>query len=155
MKTLTKIIEGTGLCGFGSIVPTRNYRAIFPNSREHDPYFLALKHTIINMACIAKRLSSAAIAASPDSIAICHEDGDTSAEAYTVYRDLKALQGWVDAKYLDGFTSASKRLNGLQGADLIAREAFKHAVNLGVRKIRKPVKSLQTRLSFHLWTNDC
>ena len=42
----------------------------------------------------------------------------------------------------------------LQAADLMAREAFKHADNLGVRRTRKPVKELHDRISFHLWTKQ-
>jgi hypothetical protein len=43
----------------------------------------------------------------------------------------------------------------LQAADLIAREAFKHADNWGVRKTRKPVKRLQDRICFIMWTRPC
>ena len=43
----------------------------------------------------------------------------------------------------------------LQAADLIAREAFKYADNLGVRRTRMPVKRLKDRMSFHLWNREC
>jgi hypothetical protein len=96
----------------------------------------------------------AALRGHADSITICHEDGQTSPAASKIYHDLKATPGWVDSKYLVGFSVAGKELAGLQGADLIAREAFKHADNLGKRKTRKPVKELHKGTSFHLWTRD-
>ena len=61
---------------------------------------------------------------------------------------------WQDARFLQGFSYGSKRVNGLQAADLVAREAFKHADNLGKRPIRKPVKALKNQTSFHLWTRE-
>ena len=151
MKKLTGIIKTTGLGAFGAVVPIADYRAVFPNSQEYDPYFLALKQTLINMGYLCRLgVASGYI----DSVTICHEDGDTSADAYKIYHALKATPGWIDSKYLVGFSVGDKRLTGLQGADLIAREAFKHADNLGKRKTRKPVKALHRGTSFHLWSRD-
>jgi hypothetical protein len=149
MKQLTGIIARTRLGAFGAVVPITDYRAVFPASQEYDPYFLALKQAIINMAYIG-RLS--AMQGTLDSITICLEDGDTSGSALQIYHDLKSMPDWVDAKYLAGFSLGDKRLAGLQGADLIAREAFKHADNQGKRKTRKTVKAIHKGASFHLWT---
>lgn len=149
MKKLTGIIESRRLCGFASIVPVEDYRAVFPKSGKHDPYFLALKQTIINMGYIC-RLS--ALSGYLDSVTICHEDGPTSPAAFQIYHDFKNLAGWDDSKYLVGFSVGDKRLCSLQAADLIAREAFKHPDNIGVRKPRKPLVTLHKRSSFHVWT---
>jgi hypothetical protein len=151
MKSLTKIIAFTKLGAFGAIVPITEYRAVFPKSNEYDPYFLVLKQAIINMAYLCRL---AAMKGHADLVTICHEDGQTSPSAFQIYRDLKEVSGWRDSKYLVGFSVADKRLSGLQGADLVAREAFKHADNLGVRKTRKTVKAIQRGTSFHLWTRD-
>ena len=151
MARLTKIVGSVHLGGFGAIVPIQEYRAVFPDAGEYDPYFLALKHTIINMAYLCRL---AALSGNLDSVKICHEEGSTSGGAFEIYSRLKAVPGWIDAKYLAGFSVDTKELAALQGADLIAREAFKHADNLGVRKTRKPVKALQQGLSFHLWTRE-
>jgi hypothetical protein len=151
MKQLSAIIASTHLGGFGAVVPIVEYRAVFPNSGKHDPHFLALKQTIINMAYLCRL---GALSGHLDSVAICHEEGQTSPAARQIYCDLKATPGWKDSKYLVGFSTADKRLASLQGADLVAREAFKHADNIGKRKTRRPVKALHRGLSFHLWTRD-
>ncbi len=149
MKRLTAIIGKTRLGAFGAVVPITDYRAVFPNSKEHDPYFLALKQTIINMAYLC-RLAEAS--GSADSVTICHEDGETFSVANQIYHDLKRTAAWIDSQYLIGFSRGDKCISALQGADLIAREAFKHADNLGKRKTRRPVKALHEGTSFHLWT---
>ncbi|HSR09697.1 MAG TPA: hypothetical protein VLM42_21375 [Bryobacteraceae bacterium] len=149
MKKLTGIIESHRLCGFGAIVPVAEYRAVFPKSGTDDPYFLALKQTIINMAYVCRL---ATLSGHRDTVTICHETGPTSAAALQIYEDLKALPGWNDSKYLVGFSVGDKRVCSLQAADLIAREAFKYPDNLGIRKPRKPLKALHKRISFHLWT---
>lgn len=151
MKQLTAIISETGIGAFGAIVPVVDYHAVFPNCNKYDPYFLALKQTVINMAYLCK---VSALSGNSASVTICHEDGATSPAASRIYHDLKDVPGWVDGKYLAGFSVGDKRLAGLQGADLIAREAFKHADNLGKRKTRKPVKTLHQGTSFHLWTRE-
>ena len=151
MKQLTGIVKETGLGPFGAIVPVPEYRDIFPNGHKDDPYFLALKQTIINMAYLC-RLAS--VEGFIDSVTIIHEEGHTSARAFQIYRDLKAVGTWDDSKYLVGFAVGSKRLNGLQGADLIAREAFKHADNRLTRRTRKPVETIKRQASFHLWTRE-
>lgn len=157
MKTLIKIIHSSKLMGYGSIVPIPEYRSIFPGSDEYDPYFLALKHTIINMAHIASNANDDPELARRGSVrvSIVHEDGPTSARAYQIYTELKSVSSWPDAQNLIGFTHADKNLCALQGADLIAREAFKHADNTGLRPTRRPVKSLKRRIAFHIWNRPC
>jgi hypothetical protein len=140
------------IVAFGSIIPIQEYRSTFPDNGEHDPYFLALAHTLINMAHIGAEISPSL--ASGVSVC-CEEDRRTSARAYQLYADLKATSSWSDGNKLVDFSVASKSLNGLQGADVLAREAFKHASNLGKRRTRKPVKRLRNRTSFHLWTKEC
>jgi hypothetical protein len=151
MKKLTAIIKETRLGAFGAVVPMDDYRAVFLDSQEYDPYFLALKQTIINMAYLGRL---ATLSGYSDSVTICHEDSQASPAARQIYDDLKATPGWVDSKYLVGFSVGDKRLAPLQGADLIAREAFKHADNLGKRRTRKPVRTLHWATSFHLWSRE-
>lgn len=152
MRNLVKIIAATHVMGLGSIVPVPEYHRMFPGSGMHDPYFLALKHIIINMADIG-RVAYAAFGF--DSIQLWHEEGDTDEAAQQIYKDLKAVPGWMDAKRLEAFSIGTKRVIGLQAADLMARESFKHADNMGVRKTRKPVKALRDQTCFHLWNTEC
>ena len=50
MRSLVQAILSANVFGVGSIVPVQDYRTIFPHAGEYDPYFPALKHTLINMA---------------------------------------------------------------------------------------------------------
>jgi hypothetical protein len=152
MRSLVHIIDSSHLMGLGSVVPVRDYRAVFPVSDEHDPYFLALKHTIINLAYIGRQVRTEFAF---DSIQIFIEKGDTDVAAHQIYRDLKAVTTWPDARYLQGFAIDSKRVTALQAADLFAREAFKHADNRGLRRTRAPVRRLKDRICFHIWTREC
>jgi hypothetical protein len=151
MKQLAGIIDRTKLHGVGFVVPVSDYLAVFPNAREYDPYFLALKQAIINMAYIGRNTD----ANGPADIHLIHECGSVSHTVLGIFRDLKALKMWPDSERLKMLSHGDKSLTGLQGADLVAREAFKHADNIGVRPIRKPLKALKDLISFHLWTREC
>lgn len=154
MARLVQAIKKAGLQGYGSVVPVQEYRKVFPGSREYDPYFLALRHTIINMAFIAAVKDGRPRAVDVD-IKVCVEDSTTTAgRADRVYDELKRYSGWTWGRSLAGFTRASKKLMALQAADLMAREAYKHMSNLGIRKTRLPVKALHDKTHFHLWTRE-
>jgi hypothetical protein len=86
-------------------------------------------------------------------IDILHEESQaTSGRAFEIYAALKAVKSWPLRTKLKKFSVGDKSIMALQGADLVAREAFKHVDNLGIRATRKPVKVLQRFASFHLWT---
>jgi hypothetical protein len=53
-----------------------------------------------------------------------------------------------------GLSHDGKHIVGLQAADLIAREVFKHYDNRGVRPTRKPVLALAKHVTFHHWTRE-
>jgi hypothetical protein len=59
MEALVKVIMHCRLIGIGSVVPVQEYRAVFPGSAEHDPYFLAMKHAIVNMATLGAWIAPA------------------------------------------------------------------------------------------------
>ena len=138
------------------MIPIQEYHSVFPGSGEYDPYFLALKHMLINMAYIGAMMTERARRHAIIGIKIWHEESPaTTAGAFQTYGELKALKKWEDGNYLSGFAVANKKLMALQGADLLAREAFKHADNLGIRPTRRPVKALKNRINFHLWNREC
>jgi len=94
MKELTGIVKKTGGV-FGSIVPIPEYRAVFPGGGVYDPYYLAVKHSIINMAYLG-RLSAHNREFS--AISIMHEEGDRDGKLYEIYKALKRVKTWPDAK---------------------------------------------------------
>jgi hypothetical protein len=152
MKKLVGIIRLSGVMTFGAVVPIPEYRAVFPDGGKYDPYFLAFKQAIINMGRIAADIAPHTV--QEVGMRVIVEDGDSTPGAFKIWHELRRIEYWEHAKYLTGFDTGTKTLLALQGADLMAREAFKHADNLGIRKTRKPVKALQDRISFHLWTRD-
>jgi hypothetical protein len=152
MVDLVRILQKTEVHSIGCIVPVSDYRDVFPGSSEYDPYFLALKHTLINMAKVG--FGEGDGSGKIDVRVVCEDSETTSSKAHQVYGELKAFPGWEWGRSLAGFSTAPKTVRALQAADMIAREAYKHAANLGVRKTRKPVKALHQILSFHLWTRD-
>lgn len=146
MAGLVGLIREYRLSGFASIVPIDLYREVFPGSALYDPYFLAVKHTIINMAVIAERIG--------ERMKLWFEDSEsTSGTSLNIYHKVRSTS-WKPAARLGGIAFEDKKLCPLQAADLVAREAFKHMDNLGVRPTRVPVKRLQQRLSFIVWNKE-
>jgi hypothetical protein len=84
------------------------------------------------------------------------EDSTKRQKAATnrVYDGMRELRCWKKRDVLGGISFDPKTLRPLQAADLVAREAFKHANNLGIRASRKPMKRLWPRISFLLWTRE-
>ncbi len=119
MDRLVTVIRFYALMGFASIVPIGAYRRVFPNSGEFDPYYLAVTHTIINMATIGHNIHH--------NVKLWLEDSSsTKASSNRIYDDLKELKGWAPGRRLKGISFDPKSLCPLQAADLVAREAFKH-----------------------------
>jgi hypothetical protein len=153
MKKLVNIILDSRLMAFGAVVPVDAYRAVFPSSSKHDLYLLAFKQMVVNMGRIGADLSS--FSPETSEVKLWVEDGDEFPDSARAWHDLPRVQSWDHARFLTKFAAQDKGVMVLQGADLIAREAFKHADNRGVRKIRKPLEALKNRFSFHLWTREC
>jgi hypothetical protein len=146
MNRLVGVIRGYDLSAFASIVPVSEYRAVFPGADEFDPYYLAVAHTIINMAVIGERISRG--------VKLWFENGPQSRTTFVIYNELRAVKTWTPASRLQHIDFGSKQLAPLQAADLVAREAFKHIDNLGVRPTRKPVERMKEKLAFIVWTNQ-
>jgi hypothetical protein len=146
MTELVTIIRRYRLGGFASIVPIADYQAVFPNAREFDPYYLAVTHTMVNMAVIGVR--------GIEPVKLWFEDNAASVQTYKIYRDLRDVRTWSGAARLEGIDFGSKNLCPLQAADLVAREAFKHMDNLGTRPTRIPITRLADRLVFILWNKE-
>ena len=145
MDRLVNVIYQTMLRGFASIVPVKEYREVFPNCGKHDAFLLALRQTIMNMAWIASRLNQ--------DVGLWFEHGPIDAAIHRIYNTIADWDKWPPTKRLRGIHFESKKLRPLQAADLIAREAFKHIENLGVRGTRIPVRRLEEKdaLYFIFW----
>jgi hypothetical protein len=147
MDTLVSILHRCKLSAFASIVPIADYREVFPGCARYDPYYLAVRHTILNMAHIGWM--------GRHHVKLWFEDNPaTTPTTLRIYNELKNAKNWEPATYLLGITFGSKSLYPLQAADLVAREAFKHVDNLGARPTRIPMKRLGGRSVFALWKKD-
>jgi hypothetical protein len=145
MANLVTVIQTAGLPGFASVVPVQAYKRAFPNCRHEDPYLLTIPHAIINMALFGERINSR--------VNFWFESGAHNGAIHRCFDKIKRLP-WERAKYLGGITFHSKALYPLQSADLIAREAFKHLDNLGIRPMRKPLRRFGEHAFFIAWTEE-
>jgi hypothetical protein len=148
MDSLVKIIGDYRLSGFASIVPIDEYRAVFPNSGRFDPYYLSVRHTLINMAVIADRIG--------DDMEVWFEDSrETSPTSLGIYNKIRSLTQWKPASRVSrGIRFVGKGICPLQAADLVAREALKHIQNDGIQPTRKAVQAMSERLAFIKWNRD-
>jgi hypothetical protein len=96
MDKLVSILLESKLMGFASVVPVAEYKRIFPQSPAHGPYFLAVGHTIVNMATIGYW--------SQTNVSLCFEDSQTtSAGVRKLYWAFKNQKSWVPSAYVQIF----------------------------------------------------
>jgi hypothetical protein len=149
MDKLVSIVIQQQLHGYASVVPVPEYKTVFPDCGEYDPYYLAVRHAIINMAHIGGKVQGYDILSGME---CWFEDSNTTGSTTCgIYRALKNFNAWPDSKALKGCHSSDKSLRPLQASDLIAREAFKHFKNLGQRQTRIPVDRMRDILNFCTW----
>lgn len=139
-------LHATELRGFASIIPVGLYREVFPQSEPDDPSLLTLRQTIMNMAYIADGLHT--------DVQIWFEKGSQDAAINRVFDSIAEYSTWKPTERLRAITFDTKRSAHLQAADLVAREAFKHIDNRGIRPQRIPVSRLSDRLAFVLWNRE-
>ncbi len=156
MAQLCGLIKEFDLGAFGSCVSVADYKSVWPDADVHDPYLLCVATCIAHTAEISEMASQQLRGVlPPDSVQFWFEDnGKTASRETAIFSSFKGLAGWPASRQLSGVAHMGKALLGLQAADLIAREVFKHFDNEGVRPTRKPVISLSSHVSFHCWTMD-
>lgn len=153
MARLVSILVDKRLHGFASVVPVDLYRRLFPDAGEYDPYYLAVTHSIVGLASVA-RLHHNKFGFG--GMECWFEDSDaTTGRTRDIYKSLKKLRTWPDADMLMPTPNfKDKGLWTLQAADLVAREAFKHFDNIGKRDTRIPVKRMLSLLNFARWNEE-
>jgi len=153
MARLVTILVDKELHSFASVVPVDLYRRIFPGSGEYDPYYLAVSHSIVALAGVA-RLHHNTLGFG--GMKCWFEDSDaTTGRTFEIYKALKKLKSWPDAEMLMPTPSfETKELWTLQAADLVARESFKHFDNIGKRSTRIPVRRMLKLINFTRWNEE-
>ena len=134
-------------------MPVDLYRRLFPDAGEYDPYYLAVIHTIVGLASVAR---SDHKKFGFGGMECWFEDSDaTTGHTREIYKSLKNIKSWPDADMLVPTPNfKDKGLWTLQAADLVAREAFKHFDNIGKRDTRIPVKRMLSLLNFARWNEE-
>jgi hypothetical protein len=159
MAELCYLIKTYDLGAFGAAVSVSDYRAVFPDAEEHDPYLLCLGLCFANMAEITeisnRLVKQFDIPLGPTGVRFwVEENRDTAAKATQIYHDIKAVASWPPASRMEEIAHLGKSIVGLQAADLIAREVFKFYDNAGVRPVRKPVLALSQHVTFFCWETE-
>jgi len=142
MARVTAVVSQLRLFGYASIIPIAEFKTVFPQLGEREAMRTALAHVVVNMASLANRMGI--------DVAIWFENGPSSGAAHDIFDSLKKGQ-WKSAQRLRGPHFENKWLRPLQSADLVAREAYKHIANLGVRPMRKSLVKISETQFFMLW----
>jgi hypothetical protein len=129
-------------------VPVQLYREVFPISAEQDPMRLAIAHTVVEMARLARKHR--------EKVSLWFEKGPFRSLTDKTFCDLQELKSWrlSERGTLFKLSFGDKTLVPLQAADLIAREGFKLAANYGVRNLRKPVLGMWNRMGMGFYTKE-
>lgn len=146
MSRMVDVLRATELRGFASIVPIPIFKEVFRRRTEDDAYVISLEHSIMNMAYIAHELQM--------DVQIWFEQGPQNGAINRAFDRIVKCKSWEPSKRLRSLSFDTKRSVHLQAADLVAREAFKHIDNRGVRPMRIPVRRLADRLAFVLWNRQ-
>jgi hypothetical protein len=145
MARLVAVIRRFKVYGYTSVVPIQTYRVYFPDRGQQAPLLLAATQSIMNMAHLANLMRK--------DVRVWFESGPGKGEITDQFNAITELK-WGPARRLRGPYFDTKKLWPLQSADLIAREAFKHSVNLGTRPAREPLKRMANVLYFTRWTDQ-
>lgn len=130
MARLVSVIRRCKLHGLASIVPIAAFNQAFPTLDNHEAFLLTVTHMIMDMAHIANQGALDA--------EFWFEKGPHNGAIVNIFNSIAALD-WKPARRLRDIHLEPKKLRPLQSADLVAREAFKHIDNFGIRPMRKPV----------------
>jgi hypothetical protein len=146
MKDLVGLIKRRKIWSYGSTVSITDYRSVFPDSGEYGPSLLCATSALVTLSVMADETEQP--------IAACFEEGELDGRILEVRKRLKTAKPWRGQARICSLTFGSKKIVPLQSADLMAREAFKHFDNEGIRPMRKPLERLTKQLMFHKWRLD-
>jgi hypothetical protein len=132
----------------GNVVPVPLYRETFPDYHSNDPNRLALRHTFIQMARIARKKG--------DRVRCWFEKGSHEGDIVRAHEEVSTYR-FADSSLrnrLSGLEFGNKTLPLLQAADLLAREGYKAMRNMGVRGLRKPLLRMWTHTGILGWGSE-
>ena len=124
---LIKIIVRTNMVGFAVIDDLKVHKNSFPKTPNQAPYHVCFQKVIIEFAKIGY------LSIPQQKVKFTFDiNSKTQASCVFLYDCLKKSNQWKFAKYITDEISFTDRRSsvGIQAADLIAREAMKHADNV-------------------------
>jgi len=154
---LIKILVRTNMVGYAVVDDLKAHRKFFHNTPKFSPYHVGFQKVIIEFAKIGY------LSIPQHKVKFTFDiNSKTEASCGVLYDCLKKSRRWKLAEYItDEISFADRRSNiGIQAADLIAREAMKHAdsVLMGSkgRRIRTSMYELcsSNKYNFELLDED-
>ena len=131
---MTNILSRTRLMGRGAVLDIESYKEYFPEAIDNVPYHYCFSRVIQDFAAIGH------ISIPPQKLKFSfHRNQKTNASAEVLYDFLSLSSSWEDSLYLDEIGFVPDDYVGIQATDLVAREAMKHADNLFVEPVRRPI----------------
>ncbi|HTW95732.1 MAG TPA: hypothetical protein VMD30_13095 [Tepidisphaeraceae bacterium] len=153
MERAVSAIISCGLRCVGIYVNIGEYRGVFSGTNAPEPYSLIFSHAVALAAMFGAQ--APAMGQSSDTY-IWHEGGSRDGKINEIFRQFRDLTEWPLSQILQAFAIGRKNFSAVQAADLVARETFKYADNLGSgRNVRIPVKRLIEHITFFPWTKEC
>jgi hypothetical protein len=146
MKNLVTRIRKQNIWSYGVTVSISDYRSIFPDAAPEHPSLLCAISAMIAMGVFGSVIN--------ERIAVWVERGGYDGAVLRAFQTLQQMSPWVGQEKLYSVAFGDKKLVPLQAADLMAREAFKHFDNEGLRPMRKPLIRLGQQMIFHKWRRD-
>jgi hypothetical protein len=159
MKELSQLINDFDFGVFGSAVSINEFRQVFPNAHEDQPYLLCLGMCIAHIAEVT-RLGNAMLPSrgmAPCAVRFYVERRKaTEGREKALYSEIReATKFWRPPLITgEGLLHRGKEDRGLQAADLFAREVYKFRANEGIRSIRKPLNTVARQITFTVWSID-
>ena len=143
---LVSIARQCKIGGAGVFAPVPDLASVLGLAEDYDGQIFCLKCVFIHVANLAEQHKI-------DLRFWLEENPATDGRARRAYGDLKSVKQWKAARRMCSFEIMSKKVIGLQAADLMARETFKFADNMGSgRDVRKPLLRLENQVSLYGWT---
>jgi hypothetical protein len=152
---LVKLVVGKNpLLGIGGVVNLKEFWEAFPSVNRDSPYFLCFQDIVVNFALLTH------LVVPIDQVDFVFDRSQRyQYNATILFEKFNKMPEWYDRFRLNEIRFASKDTTpGLQVADLVARESFKHLDNqLSSKRLpRLPMRALGTsqKFRFRFWIKE-
>jgi len=151
---LVKLVAGANpLLGIGSVVNLQEFWAVFPRVAPDSPFFLCFQDAVVNFGLAARLVIPI------DHLNVVFDRSERHQSRATALFEKFKKPGSYDELPLNAIRFDSRdRAPGLQVADLIARESFKHLDNQLSPKLRSRLSmralGSSQKFRFRFWIKE-